>query len=70
VKPLKNDKDSCPHCGVSLIGKTIPKKLRKYYSPPYHYKREIGIYDRDKDMTVAFECPDCKKRWGFDLCGD
>lgn len=26
--------------------------------------REIGIYSMDEDRTVAWECPDCKHRWG------
>ena len=25
--------------------------------------RQLAIYDRDKDRTVAYECPDCKQRW-------
>lgn len=57
------EKDNCPHCGVSLWGDEIPEKDREHYSPPYRWRREIGIYDRDKDRTVEFECPDCHKRW-------
>ena len=25
--------------------------------------RQIGIYDRDKDRTVAHKCPDCDHEW-------
>jgi len=25
--------------------------------------REIGIYDFDKDRTVAWQCPDCGNKW-------
>jgi hypothetical protein len=25
--------------------------------------KEIGIYDREKDRTIAFQCPFCNHRW-------
>lgn len=25
--------------------------------------REIGVYCQDRDRTVAYRCPDCKKEW-------
>lgn len=53
----------CPHCGANLIGDPIPERLRANYSAPYHWRREIMIVDPDKDMVVAYECPDCGKRW-------
>lgn len=40
----------CRHCGADL---------RDQKGPPF--KREIGVYDRDQDRTVAFMCPDCNK---------
>ena len=27
------------------------------------FGRKIGIYDMDKDMTVAWACPDCNHQW-------
>jgi hypothetical protein len=27
------------------------------------FRREIGIYDMDKDITVSFRCPDCLHEW-------
>jgi len=27
------------------------------------FSRVIGIYDWDKDRTVAWQCPDCGVRW-------
>jgi hypothetical protein len=27
------------------------------------WDKRIGIYDLDKDMTVAFECPFCNHQW-------
>lgn len=46
--PLK-----CPLCKSNL------KDLD--HGPPF--KREIGMYDRDLDRTVAYKCPDCQGTW-------
>lgn len=27
------------------------------------WRRDIGIYDLEKDRTVAFQCPYCHTRW-------
>ena len=43
---------NCPHCNADL---------RNPNGPPF--KREIGIYDRMTDRTVAYRCPDCSKEW-------
>lgn len=45
-EPLK-----CCHCDTDLCDHK--------HGPPF--KREIGQYDRDRDETVAYQCPDCKK---------
>lgn len=49
---------ACPSCGHDLRtewqnpdGQTI------------NGSRVIGIYDRDRDRTVAWQCPDCGERW-------
>lgn len=57
--------EHCPHCHASLIGEPIPEEQRQSgcYGNSTHWRREIAIYDRGKDRTVAFECPDCGKRW-------
>ena len=56
--------DNCPNCKVSLIGDPIPDNLHKYYSPPYNYRREIGIeYPSRYDGVWEFFCPDCKHSW-------
>lgn len=60
-------KDKCPHCKVSLVGKPIPKKMRRDYAPPYYWRREIALYDRDLDRTVGFQCPDCGETWKREL---
>ena len=28
------------------------------------FTRKIGIYDVNKDRTIKWRCPDCKKTWG------
>ena len=45
---------TCPKCKA-----TFPETT----SGGYEYTRVISIYDRDKDMTVEWECPDCQHRW-------
>lgn len=42
----------CPNCNTDL---------RAAGGPPL--KREIAIYDRDLDRTVAYRCPDCLHEW-------
>lgn len=44
---------ACPHCKADL---------RDHVNGP-PFKREIGQYDRDRDRTVAWVCPDCGKDW-------
>lgn len=39
----------CPHCGNDLT--------------QGEGSRLIGIYSRERDRTVAWKCPDCKKEW-------
>lgn len=57
------DIDRCPHCHADLTGDPIePGELRDFYGAS-HYSRKLTLYDRDKDRTVAYECPDCGKRW-------
>lgn len=55
--------DNCPNCNLNLIDKPIPQEYHEYHYPPYFYRKEIGIYDRDKDSTVAYRCPNCKFEW-------
>jgi hypothetical protein len=57
---------NCPACGASLDGGPIPEESRQHYSPPYRWKREIGIYSIERDRTVAWRCPDCNHEWPCD----
>lgn len=56
--------NNCPKCASSWIGGEIPENIREHYSPPYVWKREIGI-DGERlgiyDGVVALMCPDCKE---------
>jgi len=54
---------NCPSCKVNLQGDPIPEASRETYGGSTHFKREIGIYDRDLDRTVAWRCPDCGHEW-------
>ena len=63
----------CPECHADLWGDDIPEYEREHYQPPYKWRREIAIYDRDLDCTVAWKCPDCNHRWsraGFERFAD
>ena len=40
---------TCPHCKTDLRDHRT--------GPPF--KREIGHYDRNRDRTTSFSCPDC-----------
>lgn len=52
--------DNCPKCKVSFIGDPIPLFQREHYSPPYNWRREIGIeVPSIYDGCCAYRCPDC-----------
>lgn len=52
--------DNCPNCKVSWIGDPIPERMREHYSPPYFWRREIGIEIQGKgDRIDHYLCPDC-----------
>jgi predicted RNA-binding Zn-ribbon protein involved in translation (DUF1610 family) len=60
---------TCSACGSNLRGPIIEPSHREMYggyvecrhgcgSEP-HYSRLMGIYDMERDRTVAWRCPDC-----------
>lgn len=56
--------DNCPKCNANWVGGEIPEDIREHYSPPYVWKREIGIdggFAGIYDGVVAYMCPDCKE---------
>ena len=44
---------NCPQCNSDLRDVE--------HGPPF--KREISVYCRDRDRTVAYRCPDCDHEW-------
>ncbi|GAB6989534.1 hypothetical protein [Paenibacillus pini] len=52
----------CPHCNANLRGDSIPDDIVHNYSGT-HWSRKIGLYDKSRDRTVAYECPDCGGQW-------
>jgi len=57
---------NCPKCGSLWHEKRIPKESRHHYGDAQFFSRVLGIYDRDRDRTVAYQCPDCKACWDRD----
>jgi len=51
--------NNCPYCGASWVGDPIPEESQESYGAT-HFKREIGLYDMELDITIAFKCPDCE----------
>lgn len=50
-------------CNADLIGEPIPEHIRERYSPPYYWKRKIGIYSLELDRIIRWQCPDCDNEW-------
>lgn len=55
--------DNCPNCKHSLQGEPIPEYQRHNYGDRTHFSTKIGLYDRGRDMTVAYKCPYCNYQW-------
>ncbi len=71
--------DICPNCGSNFdcglvfdhflgIGHGLQGALEKAElygatSTAGWFDRKIAIYDRDRDRTVAYRCPDCGHQW-------
>jgi hypothetical protein len=52
--------ERCPDCKANLQGAEIPMAYRKYHrAGTTHYTNLLGVYDREKDCTVAWRCPHC-----------
>jgi transposase-like protein len=52
----------CPHCHADLKGEPIPEKDRHHFGVT-HFSRVIGLYDRSRDRTTHWRCPDCGREW-------
>ena len=71
--------NECPGCKNSLVGELVYEhflrieknedkalEIAKQYGATKtagYFNRAISIYDRIKDRTVAFSCPNCNHRW-------
>ena len=69
----------CPHCNADMTdGLIYDTFIAQGYTPEEalktaeaygatqttgHWGRRIGIYDMEKDRTVAWKCPDCGCEW-------
>lgn len=54
--------ETCPACKADMRDQPIPQEYldKGYYGKDAtHYLRTIGVYDRRRDFTVAWRCPDC-----------
>jgi uncharacterized C2H2 Zn-finger protein len=58
--------ESCPHCEAPWRDKAIPEHLQESYGGARWFSRVIGLYGRDRDRTIAWQCPDCGARWDRD----
>jgi ssDNA-binding Zn-finger/Zn-ribbon topoisomerase 1 len=54
---------NCPKCESLWHDKPIPKESQHLYGYAQFFSRLIGLYDLDRDRTVAWQCPDCNTRW-------
>ena len=54
---------NCPKCGSLWHDKRIPEESRHHYGNARFFSRVLGIYDRDRDCTIGYQCPDCKTFW-------
>jgi uncharacterized C2H2 Zn-finger protein len=54
---------NCPKCENLWHEHRIPKEHQALYGDAQFFSRVIGIYSRDRDRTVAYQCPDCNACW-------
>jgi len=76
---MTNEHGYCPNCNADLDGGSIwetffqltgseeeaDRKAEMYGAnrEKGRWGRTIALYDRDKDRTVAWKCPDCGHAW-------
>jgi uncharacterized C2H2 Zn-finger protein len=54
---------NCPKCESLWHDQPIPQEYRALYGDSRFFSRVIGIYSRDQDRTIAYQCPDCHTCW-------
>jgi len=55
--------ESCPKCEANWQDKPIPKESQWLFGNSKWFSRVIGIYSRNQDRTIAWQCPDCGTCW-------
>jgi rubrerythrin len=76
---MTNEHGYCPNCNVDLDSDSIweyflketgseteADRIAEMYGANREkgrWGRTIALYDRDKDRTVAWKCPDCGHTW-------
>ena len=76
---MTNEHGYCPNCNADLDGDSIwetffqltgneeeaDRKAEMYGAnrEKGRWGRTIALYDRDKDRTVGWKCPDCEHVW-------
>jgi rubredoxin len=58
----------CPSCKADMRDEPIPAEHAEHYAGEYidgvkYFSKWIGIYDREQDRTVAWQCPECKEEY-------
>lgn len=61
-KTINDSRENCPGCNAQLQGNMIPEDQWDSFGAT-HFSRKIGIYDRGKDRTVEWMCPDRRHTW-------
>ena len=76
---MTNEHGYCPNCNADLDGDSIwehffkqtgsetdADRIADHYAATREkgkFGRVIALYDRDKDRTVGWKCPDCGHAW-------
>ena len=76
---MTSEHGHCPHCAADLDGGSIWQTFMDQYGDEAkadevaenygatrtqgRWGRCIALYDRDKDRTVGYRCPDCDGEW-------
>lgn len=58
--------EACPECKSSWVSRYLTDEETRsnhFSKGTKFFSRLIAVYDRDKDRTVSFACPDCLTMW-------
>jgi len=76
---MKNEHGYCPNCNADLDGGSVwvhffketgseaeADRIAEMYGSTREkgqWGRAVALYDREKDRTSAYQCPDCNHIW-------